>query len=66
MKTYYFELMDKNNNSYNVLIPEGQSKTKASAQARRIMRALGIRKALLSVNSMRTSNILDIITVELD
>lgn len=30
------------------------------------MKDLGIRRALLVVNSMRTSNILDIITVELD
>ena len=30
------------------------------------MKDLGIQRALLVVNSMRTSNILDIITVELD
>lgn len=36
------------------------------AQAKRAMKALGIRRALLVVNSMRTSDILDIITVELD
>lgn len=41
-------------------------KTRAIAQAKRAMRDLGIRRALLVVNSMRTSNILDIITVELD
>lgn len=57
MKTYYFELMDKNNNSYNVLIPEGQSKTKASAQARRIMRALGIKEAVLAIRAYKGADI---------
>ena len=41
-------------------------KARAIAQAKRAMRDLGIRRALLVVNSMRTSDILDIITVELD
>lgn len=47
-------------------IPDGRIKARAIAQAKRAMRDLGIRRALLVVNSMRTSNILDIITVELD
>lgn len=42
------------------------NKVRAIAQAKRAMRDLGIRRALLAVNSMRTSNIWDIITVELD
>lgn len=58
MKRYY--------NSYEVAIPDGRIKARAIAQAKRAMRDLGIRRALLVVNSMRTSNILDIITVELD
>ena len=53
-------------NSYEAAIPDGRIKARAIAQAKRAMRDLGIRRALLVVNSMRTSNILDIITVELD
>lgn len=56
-----YELMDEGYNSY-----DGRIKARAIAQAKRAMRDLGIRGALLAVNSMRTSNILDIITVELD
>lgn len=68
MKRYYYELMDEDYNSYEAAIPDGRIKARAIAQAKRAMRDLGgIRKALLGgVNSMRTSNILDIITVELD
>lgn len=56
MKRYYYE----------AAIPDGRVKTRAIAQAKRAMKDLGIRRALLGVNSMRTSNILDIITAELD
>ena len=67
MKRYYYELMDEDYNSYEAAIPDGRVKTRAIAQAKRAMKDLGgIRRALLVVNSMRTSNILDIITVELD
>ena len=66
MKRYYYELMDEDYNSYEVAIPDGRIKARAIAQAKRAMRDLGIRRALLVVNSMMTSNILDIITVELD
>ena len=57
MKRYYYELMDEDYNS-----PDGRIKARAIAQAKRAMRDLGIRRALLAVNSIRTSNILDIIT----
>lgn len=66
MKRYYYELMDEDYNSYEAAIPDGRIKARAIAQAKRAMRALGIRRALLVVNSLSTSNILDIITVELD
>lgn len=65
MKRYYYELMDEDYNSYEAAIPDGRIKARAIAQAKRAMRNLGIRRALLAVNSMMTSNILDIITVEL-
>lgn len=64
MKRYYYELMDEDYNSYEAAIPGGRIKARAIAQAKRAMRDLGIRRVLLVVNSMRTSNILD--TVELD
>lgn len=66
MKRYYYELMDEDYNSYEVAIPGGRIKSRAIAQAKRAMKDLGIRRALLEVNSMRTSDILDIIPVELD
>lgn len=58
--------MDEDYNSYEAAILDGRIKARAIAQAKRAMKDLGIRKALLAVNSMRTSNVLDIITVELD
>lgn len=66
MKRYYCELMDEDYNSCEAAIPDGRIKARAIAQAKRAMRDLGIRRALLAVNSLRTSNILDIIIVELD
>lgn len=58
--------MDEDYNSYEAAIPDGKIKARAIAQARRAMKDLGIKRALLAVNSMKTSNMLDIITVELD
>ena len=66
MKRYYYELMDEDYNSYEAAIPGGNYKTRAIAQAKRAMEDLGIRRALLAVNSMKTSNLLELITVELD
>lgn len=66
MKRYYYELMGEDYNSYEAAIPDGRIKARAIAQAKRAKRAmrdLGIRRALLVVNSMMTPNILD--TVEL-
>lgn len=60
MKRYYYELMDEDYNSYEVAIPDGRIKARAIAQAKRAMKDLGIRRALLVVNSMMTSNTLDI------
>lgn len=66
MKRYYYELMDEDYNSYEAAIPDGRIKARAIAQTKRAMKDLGIRRALLVVNSLTTSNILGIITVELD
>ena len=66
MKRYYYELMDEDYNSYEAAIPDGRIKARAIAQAKRAMKKLGLQRALLVVNSLTTSNILDIITIELD
>ena len=58
--------MDEDYNSYEAAIPDGRIKARAIAQAKRAMKELGLRRALLVVNSLTTSNILDIITIELD
>ena len=58
--------MDEGYNCYEAVIPDGRIKARAIAQAKRAMRDLGAKRARLAVNSMMTSNILDIITVELD
>lgn len=59
MKRDYYELMDEDYSSYEAAIPDGRVKTRDIAQAKRAMKDLGIRRALLVVNSMRTSNISD-------
>lgn len=41
MKRYYYELMDEDYNSYEAAIPDGRVKTRAIAQAKRAMKALG-------------------------
>ena len=57
--------MDEDYNSYEAAISDGRIKARAIAQTKRAMRDLGDPKGS-TVNSMMTSNILDIITVELD
>ena len=46
--------MDEDYNSYEAAIPDGRIKARAIAQAKRAMRDLGIRRALLVVNSLTT------------
>ena len=48
-----------------VLIPDGSSKQTAINRAKRWMNENGVKYAQLSVNSMRTDNILEIIEIEL-
>lgn len=66
MKRYYYELMDDNYNSYEVSIPDGRIKARAIAQAKRIMKQKGLKTAILSINSLKTSDILDMVTLKLD
>ncbi len=65
MKRYWFELMDDNYESLGASIPDGTNKQTAVNRAKRWMRENGITTAQLSVNSMRTSDILDIIMIEI-
>ena len=65
MKRYYFELLNESYDSLGVLIPDGSSKQTAINRAKRWMIENGVKYAQLSVNSMITSNILDIIKIEL-
>lgn len=63
MKRYFFQLLDENYNEFGALIPDGSSKQSAINKARKWMKANGVHYAQLSVNSMQTENLLDIIDV---
>lgn len=65
MKRYYFQLLDAEYNDLGALIPDGSDKQVAINRAKRYMRENGIKAAQLSINSMRTDNILDIVEIEL-
>ena len=66
MRRYYFELTDGNHNDLGAFIPDGSSKQAAINKARQWMKGNGIKKAILSVNSMRTDNLLDAVDIELN
>ena len=66
MKRYYFELLDSDYNDLGALIPDGSSMQSAINRAKRWMVANGIKSAQLSVNSMITDNILQIIDIEIE
>lgn len=65
MKRYYFQLLDGEYNDLGALIPDGSNKSTAINRAKRWMKENGIESAQLSVNSMRTDNILEIIEINL-
>ncbi len=64
MKRYWFQLLTEND-ELGALIPDGSSKTTATNRAKRWMQQNGIDSAVLEVSSMATSNILDMILIEL-
>lgn len=66
MRRYYFELLDERNNDLGAMISDGSNKRAAINKARQWMRDNGVEKAQLSVNSMRTGNLLDVIDIELN
>ena len=65
MRAYWFELLDEDYNDLDIAINDGNSKRAAINEAKRKMRAYGVKNAKLSVNSMRTSDLLDIISIEI-
>ncbi|MDC7147989.1 MULTISPECIES: hypothetical protein [Parabacteroides] len=66
MKRYYFELLDSDYNDLGALISDGSNKQTAINKAKKWMGANGIKSAQLSVNSMITDNILQIIDIEIE
>lgn len=65
MARYFFNLLDNEYNDMGCLIPDGSHKSTAVNYAKRWMAANQVTCAQLEVSSMRTSNILDIIEIEL-
>lgn len=65
MRRYYFYLIDGAYNEYPAHINDGSSKKTAINASRKYMAANNIKSATLVVNSMITSNILDMIDLEL-
>lgn len=65
MKRYWFQLLTEDYDELGALIPDGSSKARAANRAKRWMRQNGVDSAVLAVNSMATSNILDMISIEL-
>ena len=64
MKRYYFQLLDEQYNDLGAFIPDGSNKQPAINRAKRWMQENEIKHAQLSVNSMITDNVLDIIDIE--
>ena len=65
MRRYYFELQDDSYNDLGAFIPDGSNKKTAVNKAKRWMKENGIQQAVLSVNSMATDNLLEVIDIEL-
>ena len=65
MKRYYFELTDRSYNEVGTILPYWYSKEVAVRQAKRWMAENSIVLATLIVNSLRTSNVLDVIYIDI-
>lgn len=65
MNAYHFELLNSKYEDLGIFIPDGSSKKAAINKAKRAMKERGISSACLSVNSMRTNNLLDVIEINL-
>lgn len=66
MKRYYFELLDDNYHAFGTFIPDGSNKKSAINKAKRWMKDNGIQNAQLSVNSLITDNLLEVIEIDLN
>ena len=66
MKRYWFQLLTNDYNDLEAFIPDGSNKVTAMNREKRWMQRNGIDSAVLAVNSMATSNILDMIQIELN
>ncbi|WP_417179959.1 hypothetical protein [Alistipes putredinis] len=66
MKRYWFQLLTNDYDDLEAFIPDGSNKVTAMNRAKRWMQRNGIDSAVLAVNSMATSNILDMIQIELN
>lgn len=64
-ETVLFELTDRSYNDLGAFIPDGYSKEVAVRQAKRWMAENSIVLATLIVNSLRTSNVLDVIDIDI-
>lgn len=64
MRRYWFELTDEHYNDLGAAIPDGSNRQAAINKARQWMKDNGVPKATLTVNSMRTDNLLDAIDIE--
>lgn len=65
MKRYYFILVDDCYNDLGAVIPDGSNKQSAINKSKKWMRENGVSFAVLSVNSMVTDNLLDVIDIEI-
>jgi hypothetical protein len=65
MNAYHFELLNSKYEDLEIFIPDGSNKKAAVNKAKRAMEERGISNAYLSVNSMRTNNLLDVIEINL-
>lgn len=65
MKRYYFGLLDNAFNDLDAFIPDGSSKQAAINKAKKWMKENCVKSAQLSVNSMITNNLLDVIEINI-
>lgn len=66
MRRYWFGLEDEHHNDLGAAIPDGSNKQAAINKSRQWMKDNGIAKAVLTINSMRTGDLLDVIDIELN
>lgn len=65
MRRYWFDLLTENYDLLSAFIPDGSNKKAAINRAKRWMKENGVRNAILAVNSLATSNIIDMIDIEI-